>query len=74
MAIFFGGALDRRVTSGFTCRLYIGLSSWGYGETCIPKRMDNLHTILSVTDVKLWCDKVTATRIAAFELFGKVKF
>ncbi len=28
-----------------------------YGETCIPGRMDNLHTILTVADVKFWCDE-----------------
>jgi hypothetical protein len=27
-----------------------------YGETCIPGRMDNLPIILTVADMKLWCD------------------
>jgi hypothetical protein len=28
-----------------------------YGETCIPGRMDDLPTILTVTDVRLSCDE-----------------
>jgi hypothetical protein len=28
-----------------------------YGETCIPGRMENLHPILTVADVKFWCDE-----------------
>jgi hypothetical protein len=28
-----------------------------YGETCIPGKMDNLHPIFTVADVKLWCDE-----------------
>ncbi len=28
-----------------------------YGETCIPGRMYNLHPILTVADLKFWCDE-----------------
>jgi hypothetical protein len=40
-----------------------------YGETCIPERMDDLPTILTVTDVKLSCDESHGYPNRSFELF-----